>query len=286
MPPADSTYQKWPLQSCGLTFASTVFELWINLSHIHSSKNNFRTENSASGTQDISFAPSHVFPAAEFEIAKVSSRKKKKKIGVDLLPLKRKSVNGQPENNNILTTGEMSFEMIKWKRLAMSALVNETGPGYLASCCVANICTIFCSVAHGTAAVLFQAPGEEQRSFMLITLLWIAQAASLSPSRPLRVMATPSYCGDTGKTRNHQIGEGSSTCKGEGGNTRKVVSEGWHTLWCRNMYLFLNTYQLTSCLENFLHIVAKFWTNIAILKLPCCLAPLHYLTLLCSTWGQ
>jgi len=33
--------------------------------------------------------------------------------------------------------------MMKWKRLAVSAPVNQTGPGYVASCCVAAICTVF-----------------------------------------------------------------------------------------------------------------------------------------------
>lgn len=37
--------------------------------------------------------------------------------------------------------------------------------------------------------------------------------------------------------------------------------------------LFLNMYPLISYLEYFLHIVAKVWTNSAVLKLPCCLAP-------------
>lgn len=70
-------------------------------------------------------------------------------IGIDLLPLKRMTANGQRGNNNILITGEMSFEMIKWKRLAMSAPVKRTGPGYVASCCVATICAVFsaCPVA-------------------------------------------------------------------------------------------------------------------------------------------
>lgn len=77
----------------------------------------------------MSFALSHDFPVAGFEVPNVSSSKETQVIGLDLLPLQRKTANGQQGNKTILSTGETSFEMIKWKRLAMSAPVNQTGPG-------------------------------------------------------------------------------------------------------------------------------------------------------------
>lgn len=59
--------------------------------------------------------------------------------------------------------------------------------------------------------------------------------------------------------------------------------EATHTKWCQQagtpytvttyICLLSNTYQLTNYPEYFLHPVAKFWTNVAILKLLCHLAP-------------
>lgn len=127
--------------------------------------------------------------------------------------------------------------MIKCKKLAMSvpAVANHTEAGYVVWCC----CVVILCMAYCVGAALFRTPQEEQRSFPLISLLSIPQAASLSFRRPLRVITSPGYCGDTGKAGNHCIWESSSSWEGEGGNTHKVVPAGWHTLYCHNIYLFV-----------------------------------------------
>lgn len=107
-------------------------------------------------------------------------------IGLDLLPLQRKTANRQQGNNNILSSGEMSFEMIKWKRLAMCAPANQTGPGYMASCSVATICTVFL-VWPVAWLLLLQTPGEGQRSVML-------RGCCDSPKQPRLVCADPNSC--------------------------------------------------------------------------------------------
>lgn len=134
----------------------------------------------------MSFALSHDFPVAGFGIANVSSSKETQVIGLDLLPLQRKIANGQQGNNNIPSTGEMSFEMIKWKRLAMSAPVNQKGQGYMASCSVATICTVFL-VWPVAWLLLFQTPREGQRSVML-------RGCCESPRQPRLLWADPNSC--------------------------------------------------------------------------------------------
>lgn len=176
-----------------------------------------------------------IFLLQDLRFANVSSSKETQVIGLDLLPLQSKTANGQRGNNNILSTGEMSFEMIKWKRLAVSAPVNQTGPGYMASCSVATICTVF-SVWPVAGLLLLQT-----RSVTL-------RGCCDSPQQPRLVWADPSSCCHTRllwrprRIGNHQKGQSSSICKKEAGNTHNVVPEGWHALWCHNVYLIVFKY--------------------------------------------
>lgn len=135
-------------------------------------------------------------------------------------------------------TGEMSFEMIKWKRLAMSAPVNQAGPGCVASCRAAAICTVFlvwpvawllsCS-RHPEWAEKFHA--EQPAVNHLGSLPWSERTST--------AIATLGNRGDTGKTRNHHIWEIPLLVK-----EKEVIHVRWHAPYCHNVYLFIFTSSL------------------------------------------